>query len=219
MIVQLNTSCTQFKSGIHKPPYKPPCIPPGNSHGVLSQSFGHRTARIEPGDLPLLVEVVSNRLIFLWHCTSWCRRKTDCLARPLLVGSTCRCRRAAVVPRLPTLHPGSPSGRPGCPRCVTSLRSSTPRCHARQETHFVRLLRSLPRWQSASSTPTRAAAGFSWTSPAASEAVAPAALYLSSCTSALILAYLPLTQLETFSPLHVKLSMEVQDEKRICTKP
>ena len=37
---------------------------------------------------------------------------------------------------------------------------------------------SLPRRQSASLTPTRAAAGFSWTSPAASKAVAPVALLL-----------------------------------------
>ena len=82
--------------------------------------------------------------------------KTDRLARPPIVGaSVSGCRRVADVPRLPTLRPVySLSVEPGCLRrhftaFVTSQR------HARQETHFVRLLHSLPRWQSAFSTPTR----------------------------------------------------------------
>lgn len=76
-------------------------------------------------------------------------------------------------------------------------------------------MRLLPRyrvWQSASSTPTRAAAGFSWTSPAALEAVAPTAHYFYLAPQAFVLAYLPLTQPKTFSFHDAKLGVEVRDE-------
>lgn len=107
--------------------------------------------------------------------------KTDCLSRPPFVGATCRgCRRVADVPRLPNAAPWrTPCGRarvPSSPDVATLLWHLSATLGKRLTSlHYVRLLPRYRVWQSASSTPTRAAAGFSWTSPAASEAVAPAA--------------------------------------------
>ncbi len=66
--------------------------------------------------------------------------------------------------------------RPRFPRCLVSLRSPATRRHARHETRFAELVHSLPRWQSASSPPTRAGRRFSWTSRRPSKE-APSALY------------------------------------------
>jgi hypothetical protein len=124
---------------------------------------------IEPGDLPRLMEAMSNRLIFPCKC----RGKQTVWPDPQSVGSTCRVRRVAVVPRLPTLRPVTPCGRARVPSArdlAALVRASAPRS-ARD--CLRQTLASLPRWQSASSTPTRAADGFSWTSPSASEAVVP----------------------------------------------
>jgi len=129
-IVQLNNLFTQYKKGIQQPHAKSRAYPRVTCLGFLSPSCGHRTRRMEPGDLPLLMEAMSNRLIFLslLQCLQ-ASRQTDCSARPPFVGATCRvslrCGRTPTAKRCAlAVAPSIAGSSPEFPRCQESLRSS-----------------------------------------------------------------------------------------------
>ncbi len=131
---------------------------------LRSSSLWASSPRLEPGDLPLLIEAMDSTDCFYLKNGE----KQTVLSRPPFVESACRrsplrddpdCQRCALAYRYFVRSPGSPRLR---------FASLTPLGATLGLSTAARNLASLSRWQSASATPTRAAAGFSWTSPAAS---------------------------------------------------
>jgi len=129
---------------------------------VRSSSLRASNPWLEPGELPCFGEAMAFACCFA--------RKTGWLGQtPRSPSQRVGRRSLRDRPRLPTLHLAllpSAFGQGALVADVASLPQL--RRYARLKS-AARDLASLTRWQSASSTPTRAAAGFSWTSPAASK--------------------------------------------------
>ena len=160
------------------PTHTPMCTHRRLARG-FSQSGGYRAAWIEPGDLQLLVEAMFNRLIFLSPHYQLTKPENRLSSKPPLVAATCRVSPLRV--RTPTAKRCALATRPasgwlGFPRWPDVATAPLALgATLRQETPCGRLLPRYRSWQSASSTPTRAADGFSWTSPSALDVVAPTA--------------------------------------------
>ena len=153
--------------------------------------------------MPLLVEAMSNGLIFPYEC----RGKQTEWPDPQSSGHPCRGVAAiADEPRLPTLRPGLdlrlarvPSSSRYCVRDTSALRSAR---DSLRET-----LASLSRWQSAFSPTTRDDRLPSWTFPAVAME-APAAHYLFPLQASPV-AYSLLTRPLTFPVPNAKVKLEV----------
>ena len=125
---------------------------------LVSQAFRHRAFGLSQEKLPCLGRAVASAVSFRVKAAQTDRSgqtprsSSQRVGRRPLSGST---PTANATPR------PLPFGlRTRFPRWLFRLRLTATRRHARPETCFAGLWRSLPRWQSASATPTRAGRRF-----------------------------------------------------------
>lgn len=160
----MNNPCTQILRINIFPPRDPQGVTTGGSHGVCLDPAGieplgssrrfapPRGDHVQQTDFPLAQHrlVPPENRLYVQTPT----RRVNVSGLPLR-GRTPTAKRCA-----PASRPASVwQGFPRCQMSLTLLRLLG--ATLRQETHCVRLLPRYRAWQSASSTPTRAAAGFS----------------------------------------------------------
>ena len=155
---------------MNKPQGEVPGISPCGLPGVFAfiEPAVRFELKLDQESLSLLMEAVPSRTLT--------RPSVQTPNRHASVSGCVAWSLPAITPRLPTLRPGFHSrSMPGfpCCRCHFVSRHSAPRSARKPQqrsdvfasSDLAAFSRSLTRWQSGSSPPTRAVSGFSWTSP------------------------------------------------------